>query len=247
MGIKHELALEREYDPDVRPKGAFSMRGHSVGGYGSVTTNKVIATLLEDIFKLQVQAYPKYGSEKKGLPTTYYLTAAPEKIRTHCELTHVEFVPMNDVNAFNLGNPLAGLSDGGMIFIQSDKINPEDVWSEIPSYAKKIIKDKNIKVYYLDTVKIAREVAPTPDLEQRMQGIVLLGIFLKVTPFREQYGLNEEELFKGVEKSIRKYFGKRGEKVVQANLEAVKRGYYEVMEVPHELIESTEVKAEFEF
>lgn len=247
VGIKHELALEREYDPDVRPKGAFSMRGHSVGGYGSVTTNKIIATLLEDIFKLQVQAYPKYGSEKKGLPTTYYLTAAKEKIRTHCELTHVEFVPMNDVNAFNLGNPLAGLSEGGMIFIQSDKVNPADVWNEIPSYAKKIIKDKKIKVYFLDTVKIAREVAPSPDLEQRMQGIVLLGIFLKVTPFREEYGLSEEELFKGVGKSIRKYFGKRGEKVVQANLEAVKRGYYEVMEVPLDLIEATEVKAEFEF
>lgn len=75
----------------------------------------------------------------------------------------------------------------------------------------------------------------------------MLGIFLKVTPFREEYGLSEEELFKGVGKSIRKYFGKRGEKVVQANLEAVKRGYYEVMEVPLDLIEATEVKAEFEF
>ncbi|CUT08676.1 hypothetical protein JGI9_01912, partial [Candidatus Kryptonium thompsonii] len=63
----------------------------------------------------------------------------------------------------------------------------------------------------------------------------------------EEYGLSEEELFKGVGKSIRKYFGKRGEKVVQANLEAVKRGYYEVMEVPLDLIEATEVKAEFEF
>ena len=85
------------------------MRGHSVGGYGSVTTNKVIATIVGDLFDLYVQAYPKYGSEKKGLPTTYYLTAADEPIRTHCELNFVEFVPLNDVNAFNLGNPLIGL------------------------------------------------------------------------------------------------------------------------------------------
>jgi pyruvate-ferredoxin/flavodoxin oxidoreductase len=246
VGIKHELALKREHDPDIRPEGAFSMRGHSVGGYGSVTTNKIIATLLGDIFNLQVQAYPKYGSEKKGLPTTYYLTAARERIRMHCELTHVEFVPMNDVNAFNLGNPLAGLKDGGMIFIQSDKINPEDVWDGIPTFAKKIIRDKRIKVYYLDTIKIAREVAPTPDLEQRMQGIVLLGVFLRVTPFRSEFGMSEDELFKGVERSIRKYFGKRGETVVRANLEAVRRGYYEVMEVPVEIIEKGEVRAGFE-
>src|SRR5262245_51723206 len=39
VGIRHETALEPPIDPDVRPAGAYSMRGHSVGGYGSVTTN----------------------------------------------------------------------------------------------------------------------------------------------------------------------------------------------------------------
>ncbi|HYT55740.1 MAG TPA: pyruvate ferredoxin oxidoreductase, partial [Verrucomicrobiae bacterium] len=46
LGIEHPLSLPVEKEPDVRPKGAFSMRGHSVGGYGSVTTNKVIATIV---------------------------------------------------------------------------------------------------------------------------------------------------------------------------------------------------------
>ena len=69
------------------------MRGHSVGGYGSVTTNKVIATIAGEVFGMDVQAYPKYGSEKKGLPTTYYLTIARQHIRVHSELEHVEFVP----------------------------------------------------------------------------------------------------------------------------------------------------------
>ena len=45
LGIKHETAINGSEHPDLRPKGAFSMRGHSVGGYGSVTTNKLIATL----------------------------------------------------------------------------------------------------------------------------------------------------------------------------------------------------------
>ncbi len=113
LGIKHPLALPNTNDPDVRPAGSFSMRGHSVGGYGSVTTNKVIATIVADLFDLYVQAYPKYGSEKKGLPTTYYLTASEAPIRTHSELNFVEFVPLNDVNAFSTGNPLAGLQDRG--------------------------------------------------------------------------------------------------------------------------------------
>ena len=109
--------------------GSFSMRGHSVGGYGSVTTNKVIATIAGEVFGMDVQAYPKYGSEKKGLPTTYYLTIAKEHIRVHSELEHVEFIPLNDVNAFNLENPLAGLSQNGMVFVQSQKTDPAEVWA----------------------------------------------------------------------------------------------------------------------
>ena len=236
VGIKHALALEAPFDPDVRPPGAFSMRGHSVGGYGSVTTNKVIATIVGESFGFHVQAYPKYGSEKKGLPTTYYLTVAPEPILTHCELEHVDFVPLNDINSFNLGNPLAGLVPNGMIFIQSDKTDPAEIWTGIPHYAKKIIRQKHLRVYVLDTVKIARQVATSPDLIQRMQGIVLLGIFLRVTPFRESAGLTDEQIFSGVEKSLRKYFGKRGEQVVKDNLTAVKRGFTEVFEIPREVM-----------
>jgi pyruvate-ferredoxin/flavodoxin oxidoreductase len=244
VGIQHDLALEAPIDPDVRPPGAFSMRGHSVGGYGSVTTNKIIATIVGELFGLNVQAYPKYGSEKKGLPTTYYLTVAAEPILTHCELEHVEFVPMNDVNAFNLGNPLAGLSQNGMIFIQSDKTDPAEIWVRIPHYAKKIIRNKSIRVLVLDTVRIAREVATSADLIQRMQGIVLLGIFLRATPFREAAGTSDEELFAGVEKSLRKYFGKRGERVVQDNLTAVKRGYNEVFEIPREVMNGEHIAVE---
>jgi pyruvate-ferredoxin/flavodoxin oxidoreductase len=119
IGIKHALALTDGADPDLRPQGAFSMRGHSVGGFGSVTTNKLIAGFVGELFNIYVQAYPKYGSEKKGLPTTYYLTVAEKHIRTHSELAHVEFIPLNDVNAFNLGNPLDGIADEGSVFIQS--------------------------------------------------------------------------------------------------------------------------------
>lgn len=247
VGIEHETALKNGFDPDVRPEGAFSMRGHSVGGYGSVTTNKVIATIISDLFGLQVQAYPKYGSEKKGLPTTYYLTIAETQIRTHCELEQVEFIPLNDVNAFNLSNPLAGLSEKGMIFVQTYHSDPHEIWRSIPEYARTILRQKKARIFALDTVKIAKEVATEPSLQQRMQGIVLLGIFLKATPFQKRFKLTEAELLVGIEKSIRKYFGSKGEGVVQDNLKAVRRGYDEVFEIPQEVMQSepliTEIKA----
>jgi len=65
IGIKHDLSLETGESTDIRNTGTFSMRGHSVGGYGSVTTNKIIATIVADLFDMFVQAYPKYGSRKK--------------------------------------------------------------------------------------------------------------------------------------------------------------------------------------
>jgi pyruvate-ferredoxin/flavodoxin oxidoreductase len=231
IGIDHELGLPTMDSTDIRPEGTFSMRGHSVGGYGSVTTNKVIATIVADLFDMYVQAYPKYGSEKKGLPTTYYLTVSPSHVKTHNELEFVEFVPLNDVNAFNLANPLKGLQPEGMLFFQTQKTNHSDIWSDIPQWAQKIILNKKIKVLALDTVKIAKDVSSQPDLVQRMQGIVLLGIFLNATPFLDRSGISEGELMISVEKSLRKYFSNRGEQVVKDNLNCVKRGFKEVFEV----------------
>jgi len=238
LGIEHPTAIAEIADPDLRAPGSFSMRGHSVGGYGSVTTNKVIATIVSDMFDMHVQAYPMYGSEKKGLPTKYFLTVSPEPILTHCELTHVDFVPMNDVNAFNSSDPLQGLSKGGILFMQSSNTDPAKIWEEIPEKARIRIKEKGIRVLALDSVKIAEELAPIPDLVQRMQGIVLLGVFLKSTPFAANKGLSHDELFTGIKTALTKYFGKRGEKVIQSNLECVERGYNESIEIPEEIIQA---------
>ncbi|HAB11272.1 MAG TPA: pyruvate ferredoxin oxidoreductase, partial [Planctomycetaceae bacterium] len=90
-----------------------------------------------------------------------------------------------------------------------------------------------------DMVNIAREVASVADLEMRMQGIVLLGAFLKLTPYATDSGMDDEEVYAGVEKALRKYFGKRGEQVVQDNLTCVKRGYSEMREIPQELIQGS--------
>lgn len=236
VGVKHALSLEVRDDPDLRPSGAFSMRGHSVGGFGSVTTNKVIATIAGQVFGKDVQAYPKYGSEKKGLPTTYYLTIADTHIFTHSELARVDLVVLNDTNALFSGNPLKGMVDGGAIFMQSPYASSADVWARVPPQHKHTIRKKRLRLFFVDMVKIARDVASEADLEMRMQGIVLLGAFMKLTPYASASGMSQEQVYAGVEKALTKYFGKRGGQVVQDNLTCVKRGYSEMQEVPQDLI-----------
>jgi pyruvate-ferredoxin/flavodoxin oxidoreductase len=236
VGIDHPLALKRRDDPDLRPKGGFSMRGHSVGGFGSVTTNKVIATIAGNVFGKDVQAYPKYGSEKKGLPTTYYLTIADTHINMHCELEHVDLLCINDPTAILSPLTLHGLVPGGAVFMQSPYPDPAQVWTRVPPANRHAIREKKSRVFYCDMVSIAREVASEPDLQMRMQGIVLLGAFLRLTPYAREAQMSDEQVYAGVEKALRKYFGKRGEQVVQDNMTCIKRGYGEMREIPQDII-----------
>jgi len=212
------------------------MRGHSVGGFGSVTTNKVIATIAGNVFGKDVQAYPKYGSEKKGLPTTYYLTIADTHINMHSELEKVELLCVNDPTAMLSPLTLKGLVPGGAVFMQTPYTDPTDVWKRIPHFNQHTIREKKIRVYYCDMVRIAREEADDPDLQMRMQGIVLLGAFLRLTPYAKEAEMSDEQLDAGVEKSLRKYFGKRGEKVISDNMRCIKRGSEGMKEIPTEVI-----------
>jgi pyruvate-ferredoxin/flavodoxin oxidoreductase len=230
LGVRHPLALKA--DPlDLRPDGAFSLRGHSIGGFGSVTTNKLVASLIGGVFGLEVQAYPRYGSEKKGLPTTYFMTAASERIRQHGELEHVDFVPLYDVAAFGQGMPLRGLADGGTVFVQSPLADPAAIWASIPAPARKEILERRIRVAALDTAALARERAPRPELVTRMQGIALVGAFLRLTPFAERAGLDRAALLVALRPQLERFFGKRGRAVVDANLDLVRAAYDGVVDV----------------
>ena len=95
-----QLAIHGSENPDLMPKGSITVRMHSVGGWGAITTGKNLAMTLFDLLDFDIKANPKYGSEKKGQPTTYYLSAAPEPIRVNCEFIHVDVVLSPDPNVF---------------------------------------------------------------------------------------------------------------------------------------------------
>jgi len=230
LGIRHPDALPKS-NLSIRPKGAYSLRGHSVGGFGSVTTNKLVAITVGELFNLYVQAYPRYGSEKKGLPTTYYLTIAEEPIRLHNELTEVDFVPLFDTNSFKQGDPLAGLVDGGTVFVPTPLTDPNEIWAALPPATRAEILARKIRLLALDTAALAMKYAPRPDLEIRMQGVALVGVFLRVSPFAERAGLDRPALMEAVRGNLTRFFGKRGTSVVDANLAVIQGAYDGVIDV----------------
>ena len=225
------LALKGSENPNLLPKGAITVRMHSVGGWGAVTTGKNLAMTLYDLLGFDIRANPKYGSEKKGQPTTYFLSAAPEPIRLNCEYTYVDVVMSPDPNVFTHSNPLSGLKKGGVFIIQSNLGNAEAVWATFPSEARRFIVDQEIHVFYVDGFKIARDEASDPELQFRMQGNAFQGAFFAASPLMERAGLDENGLFQAIEDQLRSKFGGKGERVVQDNLRVVRRGFDEIVEI----------------
>ncbi|MBT4810677.1 MAG: pyruvate ferredoxin oxidoreductase, partial [Thiotrichales bacterium] len=241
-----EMAVRGSENPDLLPEGAITMRMHSVGGWGAITTGKNLAMTLYDLLGYDIRANPKYGSEKKGQPTTYYLSAAPERIRLNCEYHFVDVVLSPDPNVFGHSNPLYGLKDGGFFIIQSNLGDADAVWQQIPVFYQKYINEHNIRVYFVDGFKIAKEEASNPDLQFRMQGNAFQGAFFAASPLMERANLTEEELFKSIEAQLQSKFGGKGANVVADNLRVVRRGFDEIVEITNKEISSgaTQIKKE---
>jgi pyruvate-ferredoxin/flavodoxin oxidoreductase len=226
-----DLALTGSENPNLMPEGAITVRMHSVGGWGAITTGKNLAMTLFDLLDYEIKANPKYGSEKKGQPTTYYLSAAPEKIRLACEYAFVDVVISPDPNVFTHSNPLAGLKENGVFIIQSSQSSPEEVWRSFPKASQRYIADKKIKVAYIDGFKIAREEAKDPDLQFRMQGIAFQGAFFEAAPLAANLNKSKDEILQAIYDTLNAKFGSKGKQVVEDNFRTVKRGFLETHEI----------------
>jgi pyruvate-ferredoxin/flavodoxin oxidoreductase len=229
-GIK-DLALRGSENPNLLPKNAIAVRMHSIGGWGAVTTGKNLAMTLFELLGWDIKANPKYGSEKKGQPTTYYLSAAPEPIRINCEYTNVDVVMSPDPQVFGHTNALEGMKPSGVFIIQSNLGSAEAVWESFPMRTQQYIVDHKIRVFYLDAFKIAREESSDIGLQLRMQGNAFQGAFFHASDVKERAGLSEETLFTAIENQLESKFGKKGKRIVEDNLRVVRRGYEELFEI----------------
>ncbi|MHC4958920.1 MAG: 2-oxoacid:acceptor oxidoreductase family protein [Planctomycetota bacterium] len=225
-----QLSLPSAGDFNLMPEGATSLRIHSVGGWGAITMGKNLALTVSGLMGLHIKANPKYGSEKKGQPTTFYATLSPEPVRLNCELKHVDTVLSPDPNVFQHSNPLAGLEDGGVLVIQNDRPAAE-LWASLPRVAQRAIREKGYRVYHVDGFKIANAESPDPNLRYRMQGTAFLGAFFRVAPIVQDSDLDEARLFEGLRGQVEKKFGHLGDAVVESNLRAIRRGYDAVEEL----------------
>ncbi|HVZ65981.1 MAG TPA: 2-oxoacid:acceptor oxidoreductase family protein [Lacunisphaera sp.] len=248
LGVDHPYAVISKDTPSLLPAGAIAVRFHSIGGWGMITTGKNLGSIIGDlgaflseqnpsydadgdlVEKLYVMANPKYGSEKKGAPTNYYLTVAPSRIKVNCELNHVDVVLCCDPKAFTHTNPLEGLKPGGCLVWESSE-SPDVAWQRVPAKHRQFIKDNGIRVFILPGFDIARKATTQTELQLRMQGNSFLGAFFRVSPFLQTFGVSEEQFHKVVKKQYEKKFGRFGEAVVASNMTVMNEGFTRVQEI----------------
>ncbi|MEE2965726.1 MAG: 2-oxoacid:acceptor oxidoreductase family protein, partial [Acidobacteriota bacterium] len=248
LGVPHPYAVKSEETPSLLPEGAIAVRFHSIGGWGAITTGKNLGAIIGDFNDflsarnteldefgrlkevIHVSANPKYGSEKKGAPTSYFLVVAPERIRVNCDLRHVDVVLCCDPKAFTHCNPLDGMSEGGALIWESDE-TAEEAWERLPIWARTQILDKKIRVFTLSGFDIARKATNRAELQLRMQGNAFLGAFFKVSPLLQDFEISNEQFEEVVRNQYQKKFGKLGQGVIESNMTVMTEGFGRVTEI----------------
>jgi len=252
LGVDHPYAVISKDTPSLLPEGAIAARFHSIGGWGMITTGKNLGEIIGEFATvlgretgradLFVNANPKYGSEKKGAPTNYFLVASPEPVRVNCELNHVDIVLCCDPKAFTHTNPLAGLKKGGALVWESSE-PPDRVWKRIPPKFRAFVRENGIRIFTLPGFEIARAATDRPDLQLRMQGNAFLGAFFRVSPFFETFGIDPSRFDEVVRAQYEKKFGRFGSAVVDSNMRVMDEGFSRVTEVPHGAIDDEDLSS----
>ncbi len=188
-------------DVGNRPIG---VRWHGRGGQGVVTVSRLLAEMaLEE--GLYFLSFPDYGAERSGAPILSYLRIAPGPINDRSHIEEPDAVVVLDPTLIGRVDFLAGLKKEGLLVINSDK-SPEEIAKELGM--------KTQKVCTVDATALAVEL-----LQRNIPNVPILGALLKAMPI-----VPLEKARETVQERLRERFSER---IVNANLEALERGFQE--------------------
>lgn len=183
------------------------IRWHGRGGQGTVTAAKVFADACLSGGGY-VQAFPEYGPERSGAPLRAYNRVSSKELRMHCPVIKPNIVAVVDATLLDAINVAEGSLDDTVFIVNSTKT---------PAEIREKIKAKpSQKVFTLDASKIAIDCFGRP-----MPNSPMVGALAKASGI-----VSLEQVLEDVKKSFGKKFS---QKIIDGNLEAVKRGYGEVI------------------
>ena len=223
LNAKHDSALARTRDDTLRT--GFVMRGHSIGGYGSISASRILAALFGEVLGFHIQAVPHHGSEKKGLPTGYHLIVSEKPIRSQEEPDRADCLVIHDESLLSMDDPIVEARDGASVLLQLG------AGVTLPDPVVQAASQRRLTLYALDALGLAGTLSARPDLALRTQGVVMVGALLRVARVIHSALPGRDGLIESIERCLRRQFKRGTDTALAANLEAVRRGYDAVRQI----------------
>lgn len=191
-----------------------------VYGYGSdgmVSCSKDILKIIGDNTKNYVQGYFQYDSKKSGGITRSHIRISNNPIKSTYFVNNPNLVVCSKESYLTKYDMLSNIKDNGT-FIYVTSLNEKDVNELLDNNLKKIIKDKNIKFYIIDAYNIANKCGLKNKISTILETCIL-------------YVTGYEKYIDFIKENVRKRFLKKGEEVINSNIDAIEKTLKNLIEI----------------
>jgi pyruvate-ferredoxin/flavodoxin oxidoreductase len=203
-----------DYDRSFSIEGSDVFRGmfFGLGADGTVGANKNSIKIIGEYTNNFAQGYFVYDSKKSGSITTSHLRFGKKPIRSAYLIDQADFVAGHQFVFLEKYDMLRYARNGGT-FLLNSPYGPDEVWHHLPRKVQEQIVEKDLKLFVVDAYEVARQTG----MGQRIN-TVMQTCFFAISGV-----LPQDEAIGYIQDAIRKTYGKKGEKIVEMNFEAVEK------------------------
>ena len=205
---------------DTTPQGTISCKFWGLGSDGTVGANKSAVKIIGDNTNLYAQAYFSYDSKKSGGTTVSHLRFGKSPIKSPYLVYNADYVACHNKSFIYNFDVLKGLKKNGT-FVLNCPWNKDEIEDKLPAAYKRYMAKNNIKFYTIDAIAIAGEIG----LGNRIN-MIMQSAFFKLANV-----IPVEDAVKYLKDSISHLYGKKGDKIVKMNHDAVDRGIDSLNEI----------------
>ena len=224
VGINDDVTFTSiDYDPGFSIESPKVVRAlfYGLGADGTVGANKNSIKIIGEDTPNYAQGHFVYDSKKSGATTVSHLRFGPTEIRQPYLITSANFIAVHQTIFLERYDVLAQAAPGS-VFLLNTYVNKDEVWDSLPRVYQEHLIRKNMKFYVID----AYDVADKTNMGGRINTI------MQTCFFAISGVLPEDEAIAAIKQAIKKTYGKRGEKVIQQNYEAVDQTLAHLFRVP---------------
>ncbi|MGG7059396.1 pyruvate:ferredoxin (flavodoxin) oxidoreductase [Clostridium tertium] len=223
IGIEDDvtyLSLSPKEDIDATPEGITACKFWGLGSDGTVGANKSAIKIIGDHTNMYAQGYFAYDSKKSGGITVSHLRFGKTPIKSHYEIDKADFVACHNQSYVYNYDVLKGLKKNG-VFVLNTIWSEEELNKKLPAEMKRYIAENNIQFYIINAIKIAQEIGLGGRINMIMQAA-----FFKLANI-----IPIEDAVKYLKDAVVTSYGKKGEKVINMNFEAIDKGLESLIKV----------------